>query len=92
MPRKVLNNKVEFIAGGESLVMKLSDKELRSLRHSSQWYKGDDWEHMTTGRIYNFAIYALLDYEWNSPHKRGRFAKVFPYRKYDNIDWFLITE
>jgi hypothetical protein len=92
MGRKVLNNKVEFLAGGESLIMKLSDKELRDLRRSSQWYKGDDWEHMLFGRIHNFAIYALFDYDWKSPYKRGRFTSKFPYRKYDNIDWFLITE
>ena len=54
MARNVLNNKVEFIAGGESLMMKLSDKELRQLRYSSQWRKGDDWENMLCGSIYNF--------------------------------------
>lgn len=92
MARKELNNKVEFMAGGESLIMKLSDEELRSLRHSSQWCKGDDWEHMLHGRIHNFAIYALLDYDWKSPYKRGKFEAKFPYRKYDDIDWFLIVK
>lgn len=92
MARKVLNNKVEFLAGGESLVMKLSDAELRQLRRSSEWLKGDDWENMLHGRIHNFAIYALLDFAWQSPYKRGKFESKFPYRKYDNIDWFLVTE
>ena len=90
MARKVLNNKVEFIAGGESLTMKLSDKELKSLRHSSEWFKGDDWEKFTHGNIHNFAIYALLDYEWKSPYKAGKFCEKFPYRKYDDIHWFLV--
>ena len=92
MAKKILNNKVEFMAGGESLIMKLSNKELRSLRHSSQWYYGDDWENALHGRIHNYAIYALLDYEWKSPYKTGRFGTKFPYRKYDNIDWILVTE
>jgi hypothetical protein len=88
MERKVLNNKVEFVAGGESLFMRLSDKELRQLRHSSHWCKGDDWESMTHGRIENFAIYTLLDYDWKSPYKRGRFGAKFPYSVYNSIDWF----
>ena len=89
MARNVLNNKVEFIAGGESLMMKLSDKELRQLRYSSQWRKGDDWKNMLCGSIYNFSIFVLLDYDWKSPY-REKFASKFPYLKYDSIDWFLI--
>ena len=90
MSKKVLNNKIEFIAGGESLLIKLSDKELKQLRHSSQWQNGNNWENMLHGRIHNFSIYALLDFEWKSPYKRGKFESKFPYRKYDDIDWFLV--
>lgn len=91
MARKVCNNKVVFMAGGNELKMRLSDLELKTLRHSSVWYKGDDWEHMTMGHIHNFAIYALLDYDWKSRSKAGRFNAMFPYRKYDNIHWYLET-
>ena len=92
MARKVLNNKVEFMAGGKSLFMKLSDKELKSLRRSSEWCKGDEWENMLHGRIRNFSIYALVDYEWKSPHKAGKIYVNFPYREYDTIDWFLVVD
>ena len=89
MVGKICNNKVVFSMGGNELKMRLSDFELKTLRHSSIWYKGDNWQNMTRGRIHNFAIYALLDYDWKSTSKRKRFFSAFPYDQYDMVYWYL---
>ena len=89
MTKKVCNNKVVFFGGGKELKMRLSDKELMGLRHSSDWRKGDNWESFTMGFIKNFAIYSLLDYDWKARSKAGRFYVAFPYKEYDSVGWYL---
>ena len=51
MVGKICNNKVVFSMGGNELKMRLSDFELKTLRHSSIWYKGDDWQIISYSRL-----------------------------------------
>ena len=88
---KVLNNVVIFSHGGKDLKMRFSDDELRTLRHASIHYKGDEVDRFKHGELYNFAAYAMFDYEIKSPSKRGRFCSAFPYHSFSRILWQLET-
>ena len=90
--RKVPNNKVEFSAHGESLVMRLSDKELFDLRCYSihRGCKKDEWKKASSGFLYNFSAFALFDYDIKSASKRGRFHKTFNYHKFEQMYWYLM--
>lgn len=90
MERKVLNNKVKFYAGCKEVVIKLSDKELKDLRCHTNYSKGVDRNTLTMGDMYNFALYAFLDYDLKkSPSKAARVKAQFPYHEYDRIYWYL---
>ncbi len=88
MLKKVCNNKVVFLACGKKVTFNLSDDELRQLRRSSIYYKGDDWENFTFGTIFNFSVYAFFEYE-TSRAKYRRFAENFLYHDFDRMEWFL---
>ena len=90
MVRKVCNNKVEFTACGKTLLFRLSDKELKMLRRSSIWYKGEDWESRKYGYMYNFSAYAFFDYDVKGS-KAGRFHVAFPYHDFEKIMWDLVN-
>jgi hypothetical protein len=89
MARKVCNNKVEITACGKSIVMRLSDGELKKLRNYSDRQKGEDWERMTMGNITHVSLYALFDYAIKSPSKTGRIHKEFPFHDFENAWWYL---
>lgn len=92
MERKVLNNKVKFYAGCKEVVIKLSDKELQDLRNHTNYNftKGVARATLTFGELYNFALWAFLDYDLKkSPSKAARVKEQFPYHEYDRIFWYL---
>ena len=90
MERKLLNNKVKFCAGCKEVVIKLSDKELKDLRCHTNYSKGVDRNTLTMGDMYNFALYAFLDYDLKkSRSKAARVKEQFPYHEYDRIYWYL---
>lgn len=92
MERKVLNNKVKFCAGCKEVVIKLSDKELKDLRSHTNYNftKGVARSTLTFGELYNFGLYAFLDYDLKkSPSKAARVKAQFPYHEYDRIFWYL---
>ena len=90
MERKVLNNKVKFYAGGKEVMVKLSDRELHDLRCHTNYKNGVDRDTLTMGDMYNFALYAFLDYDLKkSPSKAARVKKQFSYHEYDRIYWYL---
>lgn len=92
MERKVLNNKVVFHAGGNEVMVKLSDRELKDLRCHTNYAKGVDRDSLTMGDMYNFALYAFLDYDLKkSPSKAARVRSKFPYHTYDRVYWYLET-
>lgn len=92
MERKVLNNKVTFYAGGKEVMVKLSNRELHDLRCHTNYAKGVDRDTLTMGDMYNFALYAFLDYDLKkSPSKAGRVKAQFPYHSIDRIHWNLET-
>ena len=82
MANKKLNHMVHIMQGGEEAVFHLSDKELKSLQHSSR-----DRESKSSGSCYNFSMYAFFEYE-TSRAKYGRFANIFDYHKGD-FTWYL---
>jgi hypothetical protein len=82
MANKKLNHMVHIMQGGEEAVFRLSDKELKSLQHSSR-----DRESKSSGNCYNFAMYAFFEYE-TSRSKYDRFANIFEYHKGD-FTWYL---
>ena len=90
---KELNNKVEVWQCGMHATFRLSDKELKQLRHSSIYTAQEKVyaeNHATYGRCYNFSMYAFFEYD-TTRAKYGRFAKLFNYHMGD-FDWYLITE
>lgn len=75
---KKLTHKVVISQGSVNATFRLSDKEMDGLRASS-WDRGNS-KH--AGNSYNFAMYALFEYE-TTRSKYGRFASVFNYHKGD---------
>jgi len=88
--RKKLNNKVEFTGCGKSIVMRMSDPELRKLRVYSEKDNRSEKEMMNTGYIRNFSLYALFDYAIKSRSKCGRIRENFPYHDFELIYWTLL--
>lgn len=89
MAKKILNNKVEFSAGGKYVKVRLSDEELKDLRRYSDYDKGADLSKMMFGTIHNFSLYAFLDYTLKTSQKACRVMEVFPYHEYDYVMWNL---
>lgn len=81
---------VIFSHGGKDLKMRFSDKELHILRHTSIHYNGDDIDNSKHGELYNFAAYAMFDYELKSRSRRERFCAAFPYHSFESIRWELV--
>lgn len=90
MGRKILNNKVNFFAGGKEVTVRLSDKELKVLKQYSNYRKGTDLDKQTMMEIYNFSLYAYLDYDLKGSSKGGRVRITFPYHDYSSVWWELI--
>lgn len=88
--RKKLNNKVEFTGCGKSIVMRMSDHELRKLRVYSEKKKDSSIDDMKTGYIRNFSLYALFDYAIKSRSKCGRIRENFPYHDFELMYWTLL--
>ena len=88
---KQLNNKVVISQAGVEATFRLSDKELKGLRHSSIYTRQDKEsgkvDKAIMGNAYNFSMYAFFDYE-TTRAKSGRFHKVFNYHK-GNFFWYL---
>lgn len=88
---KQLNNKVTISQAGVEATFRLSDKELKGLRHSSRYTRQEKEsgrvDKATMGDVYNFSMYAFFDYE-TTRAKSGRFHKVFNYHKGDFF-WYL---
>lgn len=88
---KQLNNKVTISQAGVEATFRLSDKELKGLRHSSKYTRKEkesgQVDRATMGNAYNFAMYAFFEYE-TTRAKSGRFASIFDYHKGD-FWWFL---
>lgn len=89
MAKKILNNKVEFVAGGKSVIVKLSDFELKELREYSDYKKGEDLSKMTMAKINNFGLHAFTRYTLKNSSKAGRICATFPYHDYDYVMWVL---
>ena len=89
MARKVCNNKVEFTACGKSVIFRLSDKELKTLRRISTFEKGVDWEKRNYGYLYNFTAFSFFD-NYVKGSKCGRFHREFTYHEFDKIMWDLV--
>jgi hypothetical protein len=88
---KQLNNKVVISQAGVEATFKLSDKELRNLRHSSRYTRQEKEsgrvDKATMGNAYNFSMYAFFEHE-TTRAKSGRFYKLFDYHKGDFF-WYL---
>jgi len=90
MGKKVLNNKVNFFAGGKDVTIRLSDKELKTLKRYSIYHKDDNLDRLTMMQMYNFSLHAYFDYELRGSSKGARVTLAFPYHDYDNVWWELI--
>ena len=88
---KQLSNKVVISQAGVEATFRLSDKELKGLRHSSRYTRQDQEsgkvDKAIMGNVYNFAMYAFFDYE-TTRAKSGRFHSLFNYHKGD-FWWYL---
>jgi hypothetical protein len=90
MGKKVLNNKVNFFAGGKEVTIKLSDKELKTLKNYSVYHKNDNLYQLTMMQMHNFSIHAYCDYVLKGSSKAAKVKVAFPYHDYDNVWWELI--
>ena len=90
MARKILNNKVNFFAGGKDVTIRLSDKELKTLKKYSIYHKDDNLERLNMMQMYNFSIHAYCNYELHGSSKAAKVTLAFPYHDYDNVWWELI--
>lgn len=88
---KQLSNKVVISQAGVEATFRLSDKELRGLRHSSRYTRQEkesgQVDRAIMGNVYNFAMYSFFEYE-TTYAKSGRFARIFDYHKGD-FWWYL---
>ena len=90
MERKILNNKVNFFAGGKDVTIRLSDRELKILKQYSNYHKGDNLDKMTMMEMYNFSMYAYFEYELKGSAKGSRVKLAFPYHDYSTVWWKLV--
>ena len=90
MERKILNNKVNFFAGGKDVTIRLSDRELKILKRYSNYNKDDNLDKMTMMEMYNFSMDAYFDYELKGSTKGSRVKLAFPYHDYSNVWWELV--